>query len=210
VREGNHPFFIKGHSPDFITFITKSQSSTTPDQTKHRHNHPTEFKDASLPTPPPPPFEQSTKGQPKRGGEGQQPANKVTSQSLRPHRQAPGTTTNSFHKPYRTNTKTPSLLSFSSNLQQAKEIFKVFKAGLGGERNPAHCSINVPSPWSSRRKEITLKKADLPAVSASLLPPQRLRVATPSSSLAPRRSLELHQRPEKPRSSRRAYERERA
>jgi hypothetical protein len=42
-------FFIKGHSPDFITFITKSQSSTTPDQTKHRHNHPTEFKDASLP-----------------------------------------------------------------------------------------------------------------------------------------------------------------
>jgi hypothetical protein len=130
-------FFIKGHSPDFITFITKSQSSTTPDQTKHRHNHPTEFKDASLPKhtpPPPPPFEQSTKGQPKKGGEGQQPANKVTSQTQRPHRQAPGTTTNSFHKPYRTNTKTPTpfFFSFSSNHQQAKDVIQVFQAGLGG------------------------------------------------------------------------------
>jgi hypothetical protein len=144
-------FFIKGHSPDFITFITKSQSSTTPDQTKHRHNHPTEFKDATLPKhTPPPPFEQSTKGQPKRGGEGQQPANKVTSQSQRPHRQAPDT--NSFHKPYRTNTKTPSLFI----LQQQSSTSKRCHPGLQsrargeGERNPAHYSINVPSPWSSR------------------------------------------------------------
>jgi hypothetical protein len=47
-------FFIKGHSSDFITFITKSQSLTTQDQPKHKERPPNRVQTRQPTTPSPP------------------------------------------------------------------------------------------------------------------------------------------------------------
>jgi hypothetical protein len=137
-------FFIKGHSPDFITFITKSQSLTTQDQTKHKERPPNRVQTRQSTQPPLLHLSKAPRDNPKEEGrdnssQTEAPASHQVSTDK--HLAQLHTVSTSLTKP------TPRFhpFSFNNSLLRAKEVFRVFKQG-SGEHTPAHCSINAPSP----------------------------------------------------------------